>query len=228
MASAAGGLIEVADSDLQADELPEVTLTRGLHEITNLLVTEYTLDDILRVILETMYRALGVGRTRAFFLLKDPAAPVVRFRFGLGQSASEMRAWLEVPVGRRRRHLRPRLHRQKDLVVKDSAAEEIMPLLPEWYRQLLLSRRFVVSSSARRGSEATWLVLHRRRPLGRKRADVGGPELPEGVAGPGGHRNPSEKLAVGATTVERSINDPGSSDPRSSSTLSSRSPRETP
>jgi len=30
-ASAAGGLIEVADSDLQADELPEATFTRGLH-----------------------------------------------------------------------------------------------------------------------------------------------------------------------------------------------------
>ena len=49
-------------------------LTRGLHEITSLLVTEFTLDDVLRVILETIYRALGVGRTRAFFLLKDPTA----------------------------------------------------------------------------------------------------------------------------------------------------------
>jgi hypothetical protein len=28
--------------------------------VTSLLVTEFTLDDVLRVILETIYRALGV------------------------------------------------------------------------------------------------------------------------------------------------------------------------
>jgi eukaryotic-like serine/threonine-protein kinase len=143
-ASAAGGLIDVADSDLQADELPEATFTRGLHEITGLLIAEYTLDDVLRVILETMYRALGVGRTRAFFLLKDPSAPIVRFRFGLGQSATEMRAWLEVPINQGEDVFGLALHRQKDLVIKDSAAEEVLPLLPDWHRQLLASRRYVV------------------------------------------------------------------------------------
>lgn len=143
-ASASGGLVEVADSELHADELPEVTLTRGLHEITSLLVTEYTLDDVLRIILETMYRALGVGRTRVFFFLKEASAPVVRFRFGLGQSPAEMRAWLEVPVGRGEDVFNLALHRHKDLVIKDSAAAEVIPLLPEWYRPLLPSRRFVV------------------------------------------------------------------------------------
>jgi GAF domain-containing protein len=137
-------LIDVAESELQAEELPEATLTRGLHELTSLLISEYTLDDVLRVILETMYRALGVGRTRTFFLLKDPAAPIVRFRFGLGQSASEIRAWLEVPLDRGDDLFSLALHRQRDLVIKDSAAAEVEPLLPEWYRQILSSRRFVV------------------------------------------------------------------------------------
>jgi HD-like signal output (HDOD) protein len=144
VASEAAGLIDVADPDLSADELPEVTLTRGLHEITSLLITEYTLDDVLRVILETMYRALGVGRTRTFFLLKDPTIPIVRFRFGFGQSSAEMRPWLEVPIDRGDDIFGLALHRQKDLVIKDSDAAEVGPLLPEWYRPLLPSRRFVV------------------------------------------------------------------------------------
>ncbi len=143
-ASEAGGLIEVADADPNAGELPETTLTRGLHEITNLLIADYTLDDVLRVILETMYRALGVGRTRAFFLLKDPTAPFVRFRFGLGQSTGEMRSWLEVPVDRGGDVFSLALHRQKDLVIKDSNSAEVAPLLPDWYKSLLTSRRFVV------------------------------------------------------------------------------------
>jgi hypothetical protein len=143
-ASAATGLIDVSEYDLPAEELPEATLTRGLHELTSLLISDYTLDDILRVILETMYRALGVGRTRTFFLLKDPSAPIVRFRFGLGQSANEIRAWLEVPLDRGDDLFSLALHRQRDVVIKDSGAPEVEQLLPDWYRQILSSRRFVV------------------------------------------------------------------------------------
>jgi GAF domain-containing protein len=55
-----------------------------------------------------------------------------------------MRAWLEVPVGRGEDVFNLALHRHKDLVIKDSAAAEVIPLLPEWYRPLLPSRRFVV------------------------------------------------------------------------------------
>jgi HD-like signal output (HDOD) protein len=143
-ASEAGGLIDIGDPDLNADELPETTLTRGLHEITSLLITDYTLDDVLRVILETMYRALGVGRTRTFFLLKDPAALFLRFRFGFGQSSSEMRSWLEVPLDRGDDIFSLALHRQKDLVIRDSQAAEVAPLLPDWYQPLLASSRFVV------------------------------------------------------------------------------------
>ena len=86
------------DHAVTAAELPEVVLTQGLHDITSLLVTECTLDDVLRVILETIYRALGVVRTRAFFLLKDPSAPKARFRFGMGQSPADVRTWAEVPL----------------------------------------------------------------------------------------------------------------------------------
>lgn len=142
-ASASGGLIDVAD-DLPAEELPEATLTRGLHEITGLLISEFTLDDVLRVILETMYRALGVGRTRAFFLLKDPSAPVVRFRFGLGQSASEMRAWLEVPLDQGDDLFSLAIRAQKDLVIRDTSAAEVAPLLSDWYRRLVTAPRYVV------------------------------------------------------------------------------------
>jgi HD-like signal output (HDOD) protein len=142
--SAAGSLIEGADADLHADELPEATLTRGLHEITGLLIGEYTLDDVLRVILETMYRALGVGRTRTLFLLKDLTAPVVRYRFGLGLSPTETTAWQEVSLGRGDEIFSLALGRQKDLVIKDSTAPEVAPFLRDWHRRLLVSSRFVV------------------------------------------------------------------------------------
>jgi HD-like signal output (HDOD) protein len=143
-ASSAGGLIDVAEPDLEADDVPETVLTRGLHEITSLLVTEFTLDDVLRVILETIYRALGVGRTRAFFLLKDPAGAIARFRFGLGQSAADMRAWIEVPLSGVDDLFSLAMRQHKDVVIKNVSAPEISPLLPEWYRQRSVAGRYVV------------------------------------------------------------------------------------
>jgi HD-like signal output (HDOD) protein len=142
-ASAADGLIEVAP-DLAADDVPENVLTHGLHEITSLLVTEFALDDVLRVILETIYRALGVGRTRAFFLLKDPAAALARFRFGLGQSAADLRAWKEIPLGTLNDVFSLAMRQHKDIVIKDVSAPEVGALLPEWYRQQMVPGRYLV------------------------------------------------------------------------------------
>ena len=143
-ASAAGGLIDIAEHDLAADDVPETVLTRGLHEITSLLVTEFTLDDVLRVILETIYRALGVGRTRAFFLLKDPSAAIARFRFGLGQSAADMRAWVEIPLSGVDDLFTLAMRQHKDVVIKNISAPEVNALLPDWYRQRIVAGRYVV------------------------------------------------------------------------------------
>ena len=142
--SGAGGLVEVGTAEMPAEEVPEAVLTQGLHEVTSLLVTDYTLDDVLRVILETIYRALGVQRTRAFFLLKDAALPRARFRFGMGQSAADMRTWLEVPLKGTQDLFVLALNQARDLVIKDLRSAELDPLIPDWYRPTTLERRYAV------------------------------------------------------------------------------------
>ena len=143
--SSAGGLIDVGTADLPTESMPpEAILTQGLHEVTSLLVTEFTLDDVLRVILETIYRALGVGRTRAFFLLKDAALPKARFRFGMGQSAADMRTWMEVPLKGTQDLFVLALNQARDLVIKDLRSAELDPLIPDWYRPTTVERRYAV------------------------------------------------------------------------------------
>ena len=142
--SAAGGLVDLGSPDLPAEEVPETVLTQGLHEVTSLLVTEYTLDDVLRVILETIYRALGVSRTRAFFLLKDATLPKARFRFGMGQSAADMRTWMEVPLKGTQDLFVLALNQARDLVIKDLRAPDLEPLIPDWYRPTTHERRYAV------------------------------------------------------------------------------------
>ncbi len=143
--SAAGGLVaDIGASDLPGEEAPETVLTQGLHEVTSLLVTEFTLDDILRVILETIYRALGVSRTRAFFMLKDATLPKARFRFGMGQSAADMRTWMEVPLKGTQDLFVLAMNQARDLVIKDLGSAELEPLIPGWYRPTTLERRYAV------------------------------------------------------------------------------------
>ena len=141
--SPASGLV-IMDHAVTAAELPEVVLTQGLHDITSLLVTECTLDDVLRVILETIYRALGVVRTRAFFLLKDPVAPKARFRFGMGQSPADVRTWAEVPLRGAQDLFGLAMTQARDLVLKDLTAPSLQPLLPDWYRPTMAGRRYAV------------------------------------------------------------------------------------
>jgi hypothetical protein len=144
LVSAAGGLVDLAEADLPAEDVPEVVLTQGLHEVTSLLVTDFTLDDVLRVILETIYRALGVGHARAFFLLKDPSQAKLRFRFGMGQSAADMRLWMEVPVRGTQDLFALALSQERDLVIKDLAAPDLGSLMPDWYQPTARSRRYAV------------------------------------------------------------------------------------
>jgi eukaryotic-like serine/threonine-protein kinase len=146
-ASSAGALVSELTEEEAAEsggELPETILTKGLHEITSLLVGDYTLDDVLKVVLETIYRALGVGRTRVFFLLKDPANPVARFRFGFGQVASEMKPWFEVPIRGAEDLISLAFTDQKDIVIKDATASEVVRALPDWFTVRGVPDRYMV------------------------------------------------------------------------------------
>ena len=58
---------------------------RGIQDITNRWSTTFRLNDVLRMILETMYRALGFRRV--VFCLRDARTGALTGRFGLGDGA---------------------------------------------------------------------------------------------------------------------------------------------
>jgi HD-like signal output (HDOD) protein len=146
-ASSAGVLVTDSgwdESGGRASQLPETILTRGLHEITSLLVSDYSVDDVLKVALETIYRALGVGKTRVFFLLKDASTSVARFRFGFGQSGGEMKPWLEIPIKGAEDLFSLSFTQQKDIVIKDATASEVESALPKWFTSRGIPDRYMI------------------------------------------------------------------------------------
>jgi HD-like signal output (HDOD) protein len=131
------------DAAPQSDS-PETVLTKGVHEVTALLISDNSLDDILRVVLETIYRALGVGRTKVLFLLKDPGAPIARLRFGFGQAADETALWSEVKIAGNEDVISQCINRGRDLVIRSARGPGIAQAIPPWLVRLGVLDRFVV------------------------------------------------------------------------------------
>src|SRR5690606_1106489 len=86
--SQAGGAVSVA----QVNEV----LAAGIQDVTNAMVESFQLNDVLRMILESMFRALGFRRM--VFCLRDAKTEVMTGRFGLGESSEAAVRAMKVPL----------------------------------------------------------------------------------------------------------------------------------
>ena len=84
--------IEEAPPRINAAEV----LAAGIADITNSMVESFKLNEVLRMILETMFRALGFRRV--VFCLRDPKTDTLTGRFGLGEGADAVAAQFRVPL----------------------------------------------------------------------------------------------------------------------------------
>lgn len=119
------------------------TLAAGIQDITNAMVEDFKLSDVLRMILETMYRALEFDRI--IFCMRDPKTEIMSGRFGLGQD-------VEAYVKGFKTHLKaatPDLFgvvsvKGADTMISDATEERIAQRLPAWYRQTLNAPAFLL------------------------------------------------------------------------------------
>ena len=88
LASRAGGAVSVA----QVNEV----LAAGIQDITNAMVESFQLNDVLRMILETMFRALGFRRM--VFCLREARTDQLTGRFGLGEGSEAVVRAMKVPL----------------------------------------------------------------------------------------------------------------------------------
>jgi hypothetical protein len=142
--SGAFGAAEAGQDAAPKSDSPDTILSKGVHEVTALLIADNSLDDVLRAVLETIYRALGVGQARVLFLVKDPSAAVVRYRFGFGQAPDETPLWAEVKISGADDLFSQTLSRGRDVVVRNARVPAIAQTLPAWLVRRGVLDRFVV------------------------------------------------------------------------------------
>ncbi len=96
------GLAEVGEDgaltlgQVEAPQDAAGVLTSGIQDITNTLVDTFKLNDVLRMILETVYRALDCQRV--VFCLRDAKTLQLVGRIGLGDGAEAMKGSFQIPL----------------------------------------------------------------------------------------------------------------------------------
>jgi serine/threonine protein kinase len=120
-------------------------LAAGIQDITNSMVADnFRLNEVLRMVLETMYRALDFRRI--VFCLRDPKTDTLTGRFGLGEAADAVCKAFRVPL---RGNVGSDLFaavcaKGVDTLIADASAGNIAARLPEWYRQSVNAPSFLL------------------------------------------------------------------------------------
>jgi len=111
-------------------------LTNGIQDITNTLLENFRLNDVLHMILETMLRAMSCRRV--IFCLRDPKSGALLGRMGIGEGVEQVKAQFKVPMVAQPGGT-PDLFsivclKNADMLIADSKAATIASRLPAWFK----------------------------------------------------------------------------------------------
>ena len=154
----AGGVISA--------EQAAATLAAGIQDITNAMVESFKLNEILRMILETMYR--GLGFRRVIFCLRDPKTETLTGRFGLGEGVEAV-----VPSFRVPQRVMPGMPadlftaictKGVDTLIADASQPKIAERLPAWFLSGAKAHSFLILPMALRGAPFAMIYADKPEP----------------------------------------------------------------
>jgi HD-like signal output (HDOD) protein len=123
----------------QASEL----LAAGIQEITDAMVNSFQLNAVLRMILETVYRALGMRRV--IFCLRDARGQVLTGRLGVGDDVERLAPLVRVDLVRQPPDLFAAVClKGADTLIQDARAANIAARLPGWFKGELQAQSFLL------------------------------------------------------------------------------------
>ncbi|MFH1661248.1 MAG: HDOD domain-containing protein [Pseudomonadota bacterium] len=147
---------------------PEVdaqsVLTAGIQDISNTLIDGFKLNDILRIILETMYRAMGFKRV--VLCIRDAKAGVMQGRFGFGPDANELAKAFRFPLSFTPDIFHAATSKGVDLLISDINDPKIAGRIPDWYRKAVPANSFVLFPLNIKGNPVALIYADRDEPGG--------------------------------------------------------------
>ena len=139
-------------------------LAAGIQDITNSMVEDFKLNDVLRMILETMYRALGFRRI--VFCLRDAKQDALTGRFGIGDKAQEVAARFKVPMKVGGDLFAAVCLKGADTLIADATVAHIAARLPAWYREGVNAPAFLLLPMLMKGAPFALIYADKAVPGG--------------------------------------------------------------
>ena len=135
-----GDLGEDAGAAVGADA--QSILAAGIQDISNSLVEDFSLNDVLRITLETMYRAMGFSRV--ILCLREAKTNQMVGRFGFGPDATEVAREFRFSLNFSPDVFHASISKGLDIFITDVGDPKIEGRIPEWYRKNVAARTFVL------------------------------------------------------------------------------------
>ena len=139
-------------------------LAAGIQDITNSMVDSFKLNEVLRMILETMFRALGFRRV--LFCLRDPKTESLTGRFGLGEGGDAAAALFKVPLKGGTDLFAAVCLKGADTLIRDATEAAMAERLPSWYRKTVNAPSFLLLPLMMKGSPFAMIYADQAQPGG--------------------------------------------------------------
>ena len=120
----------------------ESILMAGIQDISNTLVEDFKLNDVLRIILETMYRAKGFKRV--ILCVRDARKNTMLGRFGFGPDAADISQKFNFSLVFTPDIFHAALSKGVDILISDTNDPKISSRIPEWFRKGVNAGTFVI------------------------------------------------------------------------------------
>lgn len=121
---------------------PEAVLGAGIQDVTNSLVGDFNLNDVLQMVLETIYR--GMGFNRALILIRDNKRATMAARFGFGSGIEAVIPRFQFPLAFAPDVFHLSIAKGLDIAIEDINAPNIADKIPAWYRVTINAPCFVL------------------------------------------------------------------------------------
>lgn len=143
------------DTEAPVDD-PASVLTAGIQDITNALVENFKLNEVLRMVLETVYRSLGFRRV--IFCMRDAKSGNLVGRIGLGERGNELApnfvVPLKAPAGGALDLFGMLCLKGVDIMIEDAAVPSIAQRLPAWFTAKVQAPTFLLLPLVMKGGGA--------------------------------------------------------------------------
>lgn len=118
------------------------TLSAGIRDVTEALAADFALNDVLQMMLETMYRGMGFSRTLIF--IRDTRLNTMRARFGFGTDMERIIPQCTFPLAFAPDVFHVALEKGVDIVIENTQAANIAQRIPQWHSQAMSAQSFLL------------------------------------------------------------------------------------